>query len=59
MICLKTVDKVLLSLEDRRSVYGPNPIFVFMDSLHDEFFKSVLRSKREDWPLIVKSMLEN
>ena len=35
MICLMTVGKVLLSLEDTRFVYGPNPIYVFMDSLHD------------------------
>ena len=59
MICLMTVGKVLLSLEERRFVYGPNPVFVFMDSLHDEFFKSVLRSKREGWPLIVISIVGN
>ena len=54
-----TVGKVLLSLEERRFVYGPNPVFVFMDSLHDEFFKSVLRSKREGWRLIVISIVGN
>ena len=64
VICLMTAGKILLSSEDRRFVYDPVSYFKFQiqylslqDSLSDESFKSVLRSKRRGQALIVVNML--
>lgn len=60
MICLMTAGKILLSPEDRRFVsYFKFQIqyLSLQDSLSDESFKSVLRSKRRGQALIVVNML--